>query len=822
MPPPAAFATKHRATQRLANAASPSPKKAKDGRVLMPRREDFSNQFKPDLNLKTLETLFTSAINGEARELSALYDKMCYRYAHLRAESRKRFAAVRRLPWEILPATAVEEGDSAFDPKKAEEIARFCRSLARGTKGFNEMLKHFVKARGTGVMVSEIETKNGLPVAAHCVPFIALRYDDMEPWRLRIASGNDLKGLAIDEFPAGKFIVCAPELIGGNAFVGGLYFATLLWYMFATFDWRSLFVNLEIFGQPTRIGKYPPGTTQEVIDKMLAMIKDMGMTAAGVFPTGTEFDAIASGIAASQAAWPQERVWKLVNEEVTKLWIGGTLTTQMDQAGGSQASTNVHKEGFDELRDEDITDESDVIAGQFFSPFVRNAYGDDGLVYLPLFRRTVEETKDDKGDMEVLAKGINECGGQIPQRYLHDRFALPSVEGVNLDEPLPGRKVASFGDPLEPIENRSRTATREDLRIVANRALDSIRSRKGAIAKLVPFILAAVIASQAHAELVVEAIGEAIEKNESRLTDEATIGTMLAEVFAELPVDDMAELVRQAILFAELSGRAAAQSKAAGTKLVLSAEHRGAMQRGDAWLVVNAERIDFAKLPFVEAIEALRDRIGIDPDTFETLDAEARSRAFRVAAVYDMDLLAVAHTALVQSIAAGETARDFKLRTLPQMADRKGWTGENPWHADVVFYQNFAMAHVAGAHRQMVDLDIPAWRFQSNGDSCPICEPFVGKIFKLSERRNYPPLHFYCDCDADPVFEDEFSADELADLGNVNAAALAEYRKKAGAFAFDPAHYAALEPIQLDKYPTGLRPAFEALANEKGWEVETA
>lgn len=815
--------------RRIVNAYSAlreNFKMPKSGRVIAPHRNDFNDFFSADLTMKKLLSMYESVINGDARDISALYDRMLYRDPHIRAESNKRFTAVKRLPWEILAATPLEDGDEDFNPELAAKVASHCRRIVRRhIAGFPTALDHLTRGRDRGAMVVEIEHRGGIPVAAHCIPFNCLRYDDLEPWRMRISVGADWKGVAIDEFPAGQFIVHAPELLGGNAFAGGLLFATLMWYCLGVWNQKFLFSALELFGQPLRIGKYRENATADEIAKMKSMLLEMGATAAGVFQQGSEVEMVTAGIAASGAAWPQERVHVLKNTEITKLWLGGTLTTAMDKSGGSFAAATVHEGVAEDLRDDDCAKLSDTITQQLIRPLVAREFGAEGLAHLPTFRHVVEEEKDLTGMADLADKAVNRLGVRIPRSWVTQELGLPQVKDENLEEALPG--MASGFDSLAGLTANSHrllagaTQTRDELRVVANRALDSIRTRKGAIAKLVPFILAAVIASQAHVEQVTAAIADAIDKHESRMIDEAGIGNVLAEVFAALPTEDMAELVRQAILFAELSGRAAAQARM--HRLVAGATQAGAtreaLQRGAAWLVVNAERIDFARLPFVEAIEALRDRIGLDPDTFEQLDAEARSRAFRVAAVYDMDLLAVAHTALVQSIAAGETARDFKLRTLPGMADRKGWTGENPWHADVVFYQNFAMAHMAGAHRQMVDLEVPAWRFASNGDSCPICEPFVGKIFKLSDRRNYPPLHFYCDCDADPVFEDEFTTDELADIGNLNAAALAEYRKKAGAFAFDPAHYAALEPIRLDKYPSGLRPAFENLAKEKKWEV---
>lgn len=226
-----------------------------------------------------------------------------------------------------------------------------------------------------------------------------------------------------------------------------------------------------------------------------------------------------------------------------------------------------------------------------------------------------------------------------------------------------------------------------------------------------------------------------------------------------------------------------------------------------------AERIDFERLPFIEAIESLRDRIGLNPEEFIALDREARSRAFRVAGVWNMDLLAAVHTNLLLSIKNGETARDFRLRVLPEMADREGWTGENPWHADVVFYQNFAMSHAAGRQRQYEEFEIPAWRFVATGDSCPICEPQVNHIFRVGDTARMPPLHFWCDCESEPVFEDEVDkAGALSSSAELKNTALEAEHERPSGFKWDVRQYGNLEPINLSKYSPDLREAFHRFA----------
>lgn len=813
-------------TRRTANAArkngggAASTTPPKPGRISIPRREDFGNFFAAELTLDTLNRVFRGALAGEAADVSTLYDKMLQRDAHIRAESRKCFAAVRGLKWEILPASPLDDDDDEFNEDLANEIAGYCRRVTRRMEGLDEALNHLILARGTGLMVAELEweTVEGkrTPVAAHTVPFANLRFDASEPWRLRIVTAGETQGVYADQFADGKFICAAPELMSGNPLVGGLYFASLLWYMFKVWDVRFLMTALELFGQPYRTVTYRESAGDDEKRELLRMLTEMGQTAGGIFPEGTTFELHASGISNSQSQWPQERVLELFNKEITKLWTGGTLTTAMDKAGGSQAAATVHADRLEEFRDEVIEAESQWMERDLYSPFVRYQFGEEAAAYVPTFRRVVEEAKDIEAMGRAFSISVNDLGAPIPMRVIEDELGHPLVEGTDREAPLPGRRAGSGLEEGFDGDDVRRSENRRALRKTSNRALDKILSRRSPLASIGPWLIGAILASQTVTERIVDAFDVALAPfNDVTLPAAATalpaeMADALAQAFADVsegePNSDMAELNRQLLLATRLHGERQSQVKAA------AARSRNAR-------TINAERIEFGRLPFVEAIESLRDRVGLDPETFIELDADARSRAFRVAGVWNMDLLAVLHTNLVRTLANGETVRDFRLRVLPEMTDRAGWTGENPWHSNVVFYQNFAMAHAAGRFRQYEELEISYWRFTAHGDTCPICTPQVGKVYRTTDTRYVPPLHFFCDCIDEVVFDEELVPGELRDSANDPNPALAKYHEQPSAFKFNVRQYAALEPIRIDKYPAEFRPAFKRLAESRNWQT---
>ena len=129
------------------------------------------------------------------------------------------------------------------------------------------------------------------------------------------------------------------------------------------------------------------------------------------------------------------------------------------------------------------------------------------------------------------------------------------------------------------------------------------------------------------------------------------------------------------------------------------------------------------------------------------------------------------------------------------------------------------MSHAAGRFRQYEDLGVGHWRFVSSGDSCVICAPHVGKVFATRDTDRVPPLHFYCDCYEEVVFDHELRPGEEIHSGSLRVDALVEERMRRGGFHWNVRQYAALEPLRLAKYPEQLRPAFAARATRHGWEA---
>lgn len=237
--------------------------------------------------------------------------------------------------------------------------------------------------------------------------------------------------------------------------------------------------------------------------------------------------------------------------------------------------------------------------------------------------------------------------------------------------------------------------------------------------------------------------------------------------------------------------------------------------------------VDFDNLPFDEAIDQSADRLDLDRPTFDALTREAKARAFTLAFVSAVDAIVAVHSAHQAALAEGLTLHEFRER-LPQMLETRGWHGERPWHADLVFRQQGMMSYAAGRFAQMRDAGIAHWKYSAlmDGRTRPTHAALDGKVFAMDDRRYYPPWDFGCRCIAEPVFDDELPDEEVVRsdglvgrrVGSDPVTGEEIHMPPTGRrFEWDPEAFGTassrLAGVELDRVPTELRAAVEALLN---------
>jgi SPP1 gp7 family putative phage head morphogenesis protein len=154
---------------------------------------------------------------------------------------------------------------------------------------------------------------------------------------------------------------------------------------------------------------------------------------------------------------------------------------------------------------------------------------------------------------------------------------------------------------------------------------------------------------------------------------------------------------------------------------------------------------------FKEAVEWFRERVPLTKDVWLELEERAQAKAFTIAGVAQLEMVAEVFDDLNESLLRGESLDDFKGRVSQKLAS--AWGEDRPWHVENVFRTNLQRAYSHARHEQMsepaVVADRPFKMFAATLDSrtTDICRPLHGTILRADHpwwKTHMPPLHFQC------------------------------------------------------------------------------
>jgi phage gp29-like protein len=406
--------------QRIINAvfrAVPAP--PKPGRAILPRPVDSVRDYpSAGLTPSRLAAVLREADEGSLSTAMQLYEEMEEKDAHLFAVAHTRRLALTGLEWEVVSAAAVRR---IAERQLADEAADYCRETLAAVESFDEALQHLALASGRNIAVAEIIwdlTAAGLqPVAFAPVDFVRLVFDDVN--RLRILTdAAPREGI---EPPPHKFIVHTPHNVSGHSQRGGLLRVTAMAYLAKSLSLKDWMIYAEVFGMPVRIARYEPTATPEEKRELLHMLQTLGSQAAGIFSRAVELELVEAG--RSNFESPYERLIDFLNREMSKAWLGQTLTTDISGQRGALAATQVHNEVRRDILSDDIRKEGRTIRRDLLTPMTRLQFGLDAPV--PYFRRRIRRADDAKDLSALLKVAVNELGMNVPASWAHDMLGVP-------------------------------------------------------------------------------------------------------------------------------------------------------------------------------------------------------------------------------------------------------------------------------------------------------------------------------------------------------------------------------------------------------------
>ncbi|MFO0840516.1 MAG: DUF935 family protein [Phycisphaerae bacterium] len=395
------------------------------GRVVRPWREDAIRAY-PSVGLTPARALsfLQSADSGWPQLQFELFSEMLQKWPRLAAVEATRRLALTGLEWEIEPAaTADSDGASS---QRASDAAVYCRETLNRIAEFRAALDHLASALGFGVAVCELVWEAGRLQEVLPVPHSRLLADPDEPWRLRVRTEDEPSlGVPLDAHPL-KWIVHQSRISPGRHFDGGLLRASVLLYLAQNLSLKDWLIHSQVAGMPLRVAQFEPGTPEADKQNLLKMLESLGTDSVAIFSKNVELKLLEAGRGGART---YQALQDYCNTEVTILWLGQHLTTDVRDSG-SRAAAEIHDRVREDLLVDDISQEAFTLGRDLLRPLVHARFGANTPA--PIFRRSLIQSIDSRTLADTLAVVVRDLGMAVPTRWVHRALGVPEARA---DEP---------------------------------------------------------------------------------------------------------------------------------------------------------------------------------------------------------------------------------------------------------------------------------------------------------------------------------------------------------------------------------------------------
>lgn len=475
----------------------------------------FSSNPSSGLNPYKLANLMKAAEMGDLMAQSELAEDMEEKDAHVQSELAKRKMALLGKPWTIKPP----RNASATEKRDCEMIQEFLEDAVWLDDAIFDMADATLKS------FSNLELEWDF-VEGHQ---LVTNYEHRDPsWfqvhpdhrnELRLRDGSH-EGAQLNPF---GWISHTAKAKSGYVSRRGLV-RVLAWpFLFKNYSVRDLAEFLEIYGLPIRLGKYPSGANDREKATLLRAVMSIGHNAGGIIPAGMSID---FERAADGASDPFMAMISWCEKSQSKAILGGTLTSQADGKTSTNALGNVHNEVREEIRDFDLKRIAATLTRDLVYPlFALNGKSFSNQHRIPRFEFDLTEPEDVSGLAESIPKLVD-IGMRIPQQWMHEKLQIPE----------PTENEAILQRPQAQPALATLTAKKSNPKAPDDVADKQSQRLNEDSASLV--------------DLMIKPVRELVES----ATSLQQLREDILDLQGEIPTDELAEVMAQAMAAAELAG----------------------------------------------------------------------------------------------------------------------------------------------------------------------------------------------------------------------------------------------------------------------------
>jgi len=338
------------------------------------------------------------------------------------------------------------EAASDDDPED-QDNADFVRAwLDRDT--LEDELFDILDAVGKGFSATEViwdlGDKAWLPIGLERADQRFFEFDPIDGKTLRLKGGVDGTAGLPEELKAFKYIIHAHPAKSGLAIRGGLIRGIAWAYLFKNIALKDWTIFAEIYGQPLRVGKYGPSSTNQERAALLRAVQDIGTDAAAIIPASMMIE-FTNGMAAGN----YEVYFKLLtylDDLESKAVLGQTGTTDAKPAGLGSGLGNVHNEVRGDIKRSDAKKLAATINKTLVRWIVDFNKGPPKSGAYPRVKIGQSDVFT-KEDMDILGDFVDR-GGEVEMSVVRDRIGYPDPpEKAKDGKPVKLMKPAAKASP---------------------------------------------------------------------------------------------------------------------------------------------------------------------------------------------------------------------------------------------------------------------------------------------------------------------------------------------------------------------------------------
>lgn len=486
-------------------------------------KREFAEHPSKGLTPTRLYQILEEAEQGHLKSQSELFEDMEEKDSQIGADLGKRRQLAAELEWQIVPP----DGANRAEKKAAEQAAEVFAGLE---------VEDLILDLGTGIGHgwANLELPWARDGAMRYIEQPILRphsWFRLHPDDQNVITLRDHSVTGDELWPLG-WIQHRHRAKPGYVARMGLH-RMLVWpYLFQNYALGDLATLLEIYGMPARLGKYPKNATDREKATLLKAVVAMGKDAAGIIPDGMSMEFLeAAGKGSSADVYKVMMDW--CERAKAKAILGGTLTSGTGEGTNTNALGNVHERGQMSLIRSDVRQYAGSIQRDILWPMAALNFGIEDRRRAPRFYLDTGETEDLKHLTDTLPT-LADRGVRIPMWWVHEKSGIPKAgESEEILRPRMPAQPAALGAASQP----RLAATREPLPEVRD-------------------------VSEAQRERLQEAGDAALEPWVERIRTEVEAAADLEDLRdrlvalqSELPIDDFAALMTDALAAAHLAGR---------------------------------------------------------------------------------------------------------------------------------------------------------------------------------------------------------------------------------------------------------------------------